>query len=284
MSHNTQKKIAVINDFSGFGRCSIAVSLPIISALGIQCCPLPTAIFSNHTGFSSYFWTDFTPHMAEYADEWRKLDLRFDAITSGFLGSLRQIELVKDFFRRFKTPDTLTVVDPVMGDNGALYKTYTPEMAAGMRELVREADILTPNLTEACLLTGIPYSPDCAALDLEAMCRTLSDLGPRQVVITGLELGDTLGNFVFQRGEAPELIQVPKVGPCRSGTGDVFAALIAGTAVLGLPFRESVRFTAAFLEQVLHATEARGVPRTDGVCFEECMGTLTDLAKPYLPL
>ena len=155
MSHNTQKKIAVINDFSGFGRCSIAVSLPIISALGIQCCPLPTAIFSNHTGFSSYFWTDFTPHMAEYADEWRKLDLRFDAITSGFLGSLRQIELVKDFFRRFKTPGTLTVVDPVMGDNGALYKTYTPEMAAGMRELVREADILTPNLTEACS----PVSP-----------------------------------------------------------------------------------------------------------------------------
>ena len=149
MDHNHQKKIAVINDFSGFGRCSIAVALPIISAMRIQCCPLPTAIFSDHTGFDSFYMTDFTEHMEPYADEWAKLDLHFNGIATGFLGSVRQIDIVEHFLRRFDRDGTTVLVDPVMGDYGALYPTYTQELAKNMARLVRYADILTPNLTEA---------------------------------------------------------------------------------------------------------------------------------------
>ena len=123
MSHNQQKKIAVINDFCGFGRCSIVTSLPIISAMKIQCCPLPTSIFSNHTGYDSFFYTDYTEHMNSYIDEWVKLNLRFNGILTGFLGSPEQIGIVKRFFELFKSNDNVIVVDPVMGDNGKLYPT-----------------------------------------------------------------------------------------------------------------------------------------------------------------
>ena len=126
MSHNNQKKIAVINDFSGFGRCSIAVALPIISAMKIQCCPVPTSIFSNHTGFSSFFYSDYTEHMDAYIDEWKKLDLQFEGICTGFLGSVKQIEIVERFLQHFKTARTTVIMDPVMGDYGKLYPTYSP--------------------------------------------------------------------------------------------------------------------------------------------------------------
>ena len=155
-SHNHQKKIAVINDFSGFGRCSIAVALPVISTLKIQCCPLLTSIFSNHTGFESFFFDDYTDKMTPYINEWKKLDLRFNGISSGFLGSKRQIEIVTQFFKDFKTPETLIIVDPVMGDYGKPYPTYTLEMCNEMKNLIQYADIITPNLTELCILTDTP--------------------------------------------------------------------------------------------------------------------------------
>ena len=140
MSHNNQKKIAVINDFSGFGRCSIAVALPILSVMKVQCCPLPTSIFSNHTGFPSYFFEDYTSRMVPYMQEWKKLDLHFNGICSGFLGSKEQIEIVKKFFKEFKTEETQIIVDPVMGDYGKPYPTYTEEMCGEMKKLVEFAD------------------------------------------------------------------------------------------------------------------------------------------------
>ena len=141
MPHNHQKKIAVINDFCGFGRCSLAVSIPIISAMKVQCCPLPTSVFSNHTGFESFYYTDFTRHMESYADEWEKLNLKFSGILTGFLGSPTQIGIVEDFLRKFKSGDTITVIDPVMGDYGNLYPTYSPELARKMKNLVPYADM-----------------------------------------------------------------------------------------------------------------------------------------------
>ena len=137
MSYNHQKRIAVINDFCGFGRCSISVSLPVISALKVQCCPLPTSVFSNHTGFDSFYYTDFTAHMDAYIDEWEKLDLHFNGILTGFLGSPAQIEIVKRFLVRFKTKSTITVIDPVMGDYGSLYPTYSPRLAERCAPLCR---------------------------------------------------------------------------------------------------------------------------------------------------
>lgn len=275
MSHNHQKKIAVINDFSGFGRCSIAVALPIISAMKIQCCPIPTSIFSNHTGFESFVWTDFTDHMQAYMDEWAKLDLRFNAICTGFLGSARQIELVKGFLQRFKTAETLAVIDPVMGDYGKLYPTYAVELAQKMVELLPYADILTPNLTEACILTNTPYREDFSLEDLDALCRKLSAQGPSRIVISGLPIAATrLGNYVWERGHCPLLIPVEKVGTSRSGSGDVFSAIIAADAVNGKPFVSSVRKAATFILKTIERTVEMGIPVTDGLCFEEYLGEL----------
>ena len=144
MSHNNQKKIALINDFTGFGRCSIAVALPVISMLKVQCCPLPTSVLSNHTGFESFFFDDYTEKMTPYIAEWKKLGLQFDGICSGFLGSKEQIRIVQQFFQDFKTEENCIIVDPVMGDYGKTYSTYTPQMCEEMKKLVGYADILTP--------------------------------------------------------------------------------------------------------------------------------------------
>lgn len=274
MSHNNQKKIAVINDFSGFGRCSIAVSLPIISAMKIQCCPLPTAIFSNHTGFPSFFWTDYTQHMEEYAAEWEKLGLVFDAIATGFLGSEHQLEIVQRFLSRFKTEKTTVLVDPVMGDYGKLYPTYSQSLAQGMRALVRFADILTPNLTEACVLAGIPYQEDMTETQLYDLCSALSSLGPDRIVISGLEREDSLGNFVYQAGKAPVMLLEKRAGPNRSGTGDVFSSIIAADTVNGVSFRDSVEHASSFVARAIRRSEEMGIPRTDGICFEELLTEL----------
>lgn len=269
MSHNRQKKIAVINDFSGFGRCSIAASLPIISAMKIQCCPLPTSIFSNHTGFDSFFYTDYTEHMNAYMDEWKKLDLRFAGILTGFLGSPEQIGIVKRFLELFKTEESITVIDPVMGDYGKLYPTYSPLLAEQMSSLVPYADILTPNLTEACILTGADYKADMDEAGLAVICKNLCDMGPKKIVISGLERGDNLENFIYEDGKEPQIILEHKVGPFRSGTGDVFSTIIAADAVNGVEFAESVRHASSFVAKVLHRTVELDLPKTDGICFEE---------------
>ena len=274
MSHNNQKKIAVINDFSGFGRCSIAVSLPIISAMKIQCCPLPTAIFSNHTGFPSFFWTDYTDHMTDYAAEWEKLGLRFDGIATGFLGSEQQLEIVQNFLARFKDAHTTVLVDPVMGDYGKLYATYSQSLARGMRSLTRFADILTPNLTEACVLAGVPYREDLSELELYDLCTALAALGPTRIVVSGLERGDALGNFVYEAGKPPVLLLEPRAGANRSGTGDVFASIIAADTVNGVPFQESVRHASTFVAKAIRRSEELDIPTTDGVCFEEFLTEL----------
>lgn len=274
MSHNHQKKIAVINDFSGFGRCSIAVALPLISHLGIQCCPLPTAIFSNHTGFSSYFFEDYTDSMAPYMAEWKKLGLEFEGILTGFLGSVRQIGLVEDFLADFTTDRTTVVIDPVMGDYGRPYTTYTPELCREMRRLVRYADVLTPNLTEACILLDRPYRAKFSESELEDMAGRLCDQGPEKVVFTGVDRGTFLENFCYERGGGRTVIRTRRADPQRSGTGDVFSSIVAAGAVQGVPFAKSVRTAADFIKRCLIRSSRLDIPVTDGVCFEEVIQTL----------
>lgn len=274
MSHNNQKKIAVINDFSGFGRCSIAVELPLISHLGIQCCPLPTAIFSNHTGFPSYFFDDYTARMGAYMDEWEKLGLEFSGILTGFLGSKAQIALVERFLKTFQTEHTRVIIDPVMGDNGRPYATYTPELCQEMKKLVRHAHILTPNLTEACILTDTPYREKFTEKELLDMARRLCDRGPGQVVLTGISRGSFLENYCYDREQGPGVVRVKRVSPQRSGTGDVFSSIVAAGAVRGVEFRKSVKTAADFIRRCLIRSSELDIPATDGVCFEEVIGTL----------
>lgn len=253
ISHNNQKKIALINDFTGFGRCSIAVELPIISTLKVQCCPLPTSIFSNHTGFDSYFFDDYTDRMERYVEEWKKLDLSFNGICSGFLGSARQISIVKDFIKEFKTDDTIVVVDPVMGDYGKIYSTYTDEMCGLMKELVAGADIITPNITESCILTGTPYSDMLYEKDIVELAEKLSMMGPEKVVITGIVQGTFISNYCYERekeGKKGYFVKALKIGAQRSGTGDIFTSIIAADAVNGVDFHKSVKKASSFIKNV----------------------------------
>ena len=172
---------------SGFGRCSLTVAIPVLSAMGVQCCPLPTAFLSTHTGgFENFTFLDMTDEMPKVAAHWKSLGLRFQAVYSGFLGSERQIGIVEDFIRDFRTPDSVVVVDPVMGDHGDVYQTYTPAMCAGMARLAEQADVITPNLTEAALLLGIPYDALPAGEDgCREIVERLSLGGRRSVVLTG---------------------------------------------------------------------------------------------------
>ncbi len=280
--HNHQKKIAVINDFSGFGRCSLAVSLPIISTMRIQCCPLPTSVFSNHTGFESFYFQDFTDHMNPYIAEWRKLNLRFNGITSGFLGSKQQIEIVKNFIEEFSLEDTLVIIDPVMGDNGIPYATYTEEMCQEMKKLVSYADILTPNLTEACILTDTAYRQDGWKIaEIKKLAQKLQSMGPKKVVITGIIQGEFIANYCYDMDEFEKnpdykgrFMRTHKIGSTRSGTGDIFAAIVAADAVNGVPFEKSVKKASDFIKKCIQKSIELDIPLTDGVCFEEILSQL----------
>jgi len=274
MSHNNQKKIAIINDFSGFGRCSITVALPIISAMKVQCCPVPTAIFSNHTGFPSYFFDDYTEKMESYIKEWKKLKLRFDGISTGFLGSKEQIEIVMNFFRDFRTKDNIIIVDPVMGDYGKTYSTFSKEMCLEMKRLVSYADILTPNITEACILTDTQYQEKWKVAQIMEIACKLRQMGPEKIVITGVIQGDFIANFCFEKGQEPKMLRGHRVGTQRSGTGDIFASVIAADAINGAPFRQSVKKASNFIKKCLQRSIELNIPVTDGVCFEEVLSSL----------
>lgn len=275
MTHNNQKKIAVINDISGFGRCSVTVAMPILSVMKLQCCPVPTSIFSNHTGYPHYFFDDYTSKMPEYIENWKRLGLEFEGIYSGFLGSREQIDIVRDFIRDFKTDRTRVIVDPVMGDHGKAYATYTEEMCREMRRLVAHADILTPNLTEACILTDTPYSDRHWTMrELISMAEAIREEGPERIVITGIPQGDFVANLVYEAGEEPRILRSHRVGSERAGTGDVFSSIIAGDAVNGVPFARSVKKAGNFVKKCILRSEELEIPRPDGVCFEEYLTTL----------
>ncbi len=275
MSHNNQKKIAVINDISGFGRCSLTVALPIISYLQVQCCPVPTSVLSNHTGFEHYFFDDYTDKMDDYISNWRKLGLEFEGICTGFLGSIEQIRIVEDFFRYFKSDSTQVIVDPIMGDYGKPYGTYTPQMCQEMKKLVTYADILTPNLTEACILTDRDYdSVKTYDGELINIAEELSYMGPEKVIITGITKKSAITNVVYERGKRPYFIKKKQIGESRSGTGDVFSAIIAADAVNGVDLRHSVDKAADFIVECIRRSMEMDIPLTDGVCFEEVLHTL----------
>ena len=277
VNHNCQNKIALINDFSGFGRCSVAVQLPIISAMRVQCCPVPTSIFSNHTGFPSFYCSDYTTHMSAYISQWEKLELRFKGITTGFLGTSTQIGIVADFIRRFRRDDTIVLVDPVMGDYGCTYPTYTDEMCREMTRLVSLADIITPNLTEACILTDTPYKEHWHLAELHVLAENLASFGVSKVVITGIPQGSFLCNFCLDRTsdiKECHLFKARKIGESRSGTGDIFSAILSADAVNEVPFNVSVKRASRFIKKCIQKAVDMNIPVTDGVPFEEVLYSL----------
>ncbi len=275
--HRKQKRMAVINDFSGFGRCSLTVSLPIISAMKIQCCALPTAIFSNHTGYDEYFFDDYTDKMKEYYSKWEKLGLGFDGIYTGFLGSVRQVAIVEDFIARFKGTDTAVIVDPVMGDNGKCYATVDDALCKELRKLLPLSTIITPNITEACILSGTAYiRHSFDENELIIIAEKLRKLGAENIVITGIERKENICNFIYQSDGSFFFSEQPCTGTPHAGTGDVFASVIAADAVNGVPFVKSVEKAAGFVGKAIELSDEMSVPVQDGVCFEEILGTLIE--------
>lgn len=271
-----QKRIALVNDITGFGRCSITVELPLISAMKIQACPLPTALLSVHTGFESHYIDDYTDRMLPYMENWQENGVEFDGICTGFLGSVEQINIVEEFISRFKKDGTKVMVDPVMGDYGKIYSSYTLDMCWEMRRLLKKADLVTPNLTEACQLLDIEYpkNGDISDDDLIKMAKALADKGPSQVVITGLHDDKGVKNFIYERGGMVKTLIEPKIGGDRSGTGDAFAAIVAGSLVNGLSLEEAVEKAASFITKVLKYTVELDLPWNYGLPFEEFLTEL----------
>ena len=271
--------VAAINDLSGFGRCSLTVALPIFSAMGIQGCPLPTAILSNHTGYNSCYFEDFTDRMGAYISEWEKLGLSFDGICTGFLGDAAQVEILSQFIRCSAEPDAVLLVDPAMADDGELYRTCNDELCRQMRGLVALGNLTTPNLTEACLLTGESYEDVLRANQDElnskifSMARSIAKTGPDQVVITGIHSGDRIVNFVYDGGNE-YTVASPMVDCKYAGTGDVFAAVLFGYRVHGVELREAVQKAADFVSDATAHSVALGVRSTDGIAFEPFLSRL----------
>lgn len=183
--------------------------------------------------FPGIFFDDYTDRMQPYIDKWKALDLHFNGILTGFLGSDRQIDIVENFIKDFKDDNTLVIIDPVIGDNGRPYPTYTASMCEKMRSLVKHADILTPNLTEACILTSTDYRPDMSLKNICDIAIKLTETGAGKVVITGLDRKSMIANVICEKGHEPKIIRQKRCGHERSGTGDVFASIIAASAVLG---------------------------------------------------
>ena len=276
-------RVAAIHDMSGFGRCSLTVAIPILSAMGLQCCPLPTAFLSTHTGgFEGFTFLDMTDEIPKVAQHWKSLDLDFRAVYSGFLGSERQIGMVTDFIQDFRRPDTIVVVDPVMGDHGQIYQTYTPAMCEGTARLARQADVITPNLTEAALLLGMPYGDLPSG---EAGCREiverLSLEGRRSVVLTGASCEpDLTGAMCFDaKTGRTEAVQTHRVPQEFHGTGDVFTSVLTGALVQGVSLPEATRRAVDFVRACAERTAAEALPMREGVDFEPLLGLLAHPAE-----
>ena len=269
-------RIAAIHDLSCFDRCSLTIALPVLSAMGCQCCPLPTALLSAHTGISGFTFLDTTDEMRRISAHWSQLSLHFQAIYTGFLGSAPQINLVEDFLRRFHAPDTLLVMDPVMGDHGTPYKTCTPALRQGLRELVAQADVITPNLTEAAILLDIPYHESQTA-DASELVRALSLQGQRSVVLTGYAAAPgQVGALCYDRDtrqvEAVQTARVPQDFP---GTGDLFASVLTGALTRGAPLLQAARTAVDFVGSCVARSVAEGAGKAEGVDFEPLLRQLT---------
>lgn len=275
------KKIAAIHDISCFGRCALTVIIPLLSAMGEQVVPIPTALLSTHTGgFDQPYFRDLSDDMEKIVAHLDQLGVKFDAIYSGFLGSARQIAIVEDIIDRFGG-DCPVLVDPVMGDDGKLYSTYTDELVRGMAQLCRRADIITPNLTEAHFLTGmdipevIPDARAATELALELCARMRRELGVNKIVITGIHFGDRVGNAVMVDGEV-RLTSMPRLERSFPGTGEVFTSTLLGEIVRGKSLYDAAEAAQAFTYKVIEHSQSSPEPTRNGVLLEECLSHLCD--------
>lgn len=275
-----QKRALAIHDISCVGKCSLTVALPILSAAGIECSVLPTAVLSTHTGgFTGYTFRDLTDEMAPITAHWKSLDLAVDSIYTGYLGSEAQLELVKGLIRDFRKENTVVLVDPVMADGGKLYPLFTMDFVRGMCTLCKMADIIVPNLTEATLMLGEPYREDYDRAYIEGLLRRLSALGPKKVVLSGVSFEKgKLGAAAFDRKKDEiSYTFAEQIPGYYHGTGDVFGSALLCGVLNGFSLADSARIAVEYTVGCIRRTYAAKTDIRFGVDFENETPTLLRL-------
>ena len=274
-------RVAAVHDLAGFGRSSLAVVTPILSAMGVQVCALPTAVLSTHSRFPSYRWCDLTGHMQQVVEHWSEVGVEFDAVYTGFLGAPEQVDVVTELVDRCSSPERLLVVDPVLGDNGALYRSVSPDMVGRMRELTERADVITPNVTEASLLLGERLPPALGRDTAVHWLRRLAGLGPRIAVLTSVrdrEAGTTAALCYDRRTDHVSASVAPSLPTEFPGTGDVFTSVLTGALLRGAAPDAAVEQAVDFVVAAMRVTIDQGTPPDEGILLEHVLGRLS--AKP----
>ena len=271
-------RVAAVHDLCGYGKCSLGIAIPVLSAAGIDVCPVPTSLFSAHTRFPKFYMHDTTPMLTEYLDAWREEGIELDGIYSGFLGSAEQADAILRLYREY--PKALRIVDPVMGDGGSKYPTYTDEMCEAMKGLVDGADVLTPNLTEASILTGIAYAgQDVDETYIKGMMEALLGMGAKSVVLKGIvhEGESIIRNYVSVAGGEVEEVSSELLPYMLHGTGDLFASGLTAAIYAGESLLSAVEFAGSLVRHAMEITPEQPDYQVRGVSFESVLGDVTAL-------
>ncbi len=277
-------RVAAVHDLCGYGKCSLGVAIPVLSAAGCDVCPVPTGLFSSHTAFPGFYMHDTTNILQDYINAWKGIGVEIDAIYSGFLGAPEQVDLIRELYAMY--PNALRVVDPVMADHGKVYPTYTPELCAAMAELAAGADILTPNLTEAAIILGEPIGDDWAGTDIsdEEAHRIVAALvakGAKHVVLKGIqrEGENVIRNFVGGIDCETHELSNEYLPYMLHGTGDVYASCLLAAIMAGRTLEEAVRFAGDFTHDAMIVSAKQPNFQERGVSFELLLGKVSDLLK-----
>ena len=274
------KKIAVINDLSGFGRCSLTVALPIISAMGLECNPIPTAILSNQTGYDDFSSVDFTEHLTPYIDVWKKQNVCFDAILTGYLGSEKQVDIILDFIDHFGK-NSLTFVDPVMADDGVLYDTYDEKLCEKVKLLAKKANIITPNLTELCILCDADYNEISKEENygkIEGLAYSLLSDTTKTVIVTGIKQKGKITNMFVQKDQIGTANQKLLKGSF-SGTGDIFSSIVCAGITKEMSVFDAVKLATNFIYCSIINTPTKLDYEPNGVNFQSSLEMLINEKK-----
>ena len=271
------KRIITVQDISCVGKCSLTVALPVISAMGVEACVLPTAVLSTHTAFKGFTFRDLTQDISKITEHWKQEKIHFDAIYTGYLGSFEQIQLMHSLIDDFGSADTKTIVDPCMGDNGALYSGFTPDFAKAMTGLCSKAHVIVPNLTEASYMLGIPYVEKGYTKEyIEDILKKLSELGARNIVLKGVSFDDKklgIASYDSQNDKITWYFH-EKMPQNFHGTGDIFASVLTGAIVRGFKIDEACRLAADFVVESIKATLSHKDFNWYGVDFESALPML----------
>lgn len=270
------KRIVTIQDFSCVGSCSLTAAIPVLSAAGVECCGIPTALLSNHTGFPTFYSIDLTEKMDPISRQLKREHIDFDGIYTGYIASLEQIDLISEFIREFRKPGDLLLIDPVMGDNGKMYAALTDDYPERMRSFIAGADIITPNITEACLLTGHSFNPCPTLHETKEMLAELCDMGVRFAVITGFSERGLLGAVGCFDGQFTEYL-TPKRDVACSGTGDVFASALMGAVLRGEDFPQALEIATKFTYAAVDCTASAPDRRFYGIHFQQVLGQYIEM-------